>query len=104
MLRRIESVPGIDVEGVSRTIERLRSTARMLADLAGSDAERSRQRADLLEQALQFHEKQHDEQPRTSTSQSTRPPRGRRADGAPTGSLKSCQIRPARGKIRTRKG
>jgi recombinational DNA repair ATPase RecF len=57
LLRRIESIAPVDVEGVSRAVERLRSTAAAMDDLAGSNAERSRQRAELLEQALRFHER-----------------------------------------------
>lgn len=61
MLRRIESLARIDVEGVGRSVEKLRSTAKTATDLAGSDADRSRERADLLDQALQFHEKHQDQ-------------------------------------------
>ncbi|MBA3885553.1 MAG: AAA family ATPase [Acidobacteria bacterium] len=60
MLRRLESVPLMDVDGITTMISRLRSTAKTLADLAGTDAERARQRADLLEQAIQFHEQHKD--------------------------------------------
>ncbi|HXG88033.1 MAG TPA: AAA family ATPase [Vicinamibacterales bacterium] len=61
MLRRIESIPPADVTGVSAVVARLKSAAKALGKLAGSDAERSRQRADLLEQALSFHESHHDQ-------------------------------------------
>lgn len=62
VLRRIESLPRIDVDAVGRSVEKLRSATKAVADLAGSDGERSRQRADLLEQALRFHEKHHDDE------------------------------------------
>jgi recombinational DNA repair ATPase RecF len=56
MLRRLESIEAIDDKGVARSVETLRASARSLADLAGTDAERSRQRANILQQALTFHE------------------------------------------------
>jgi hypothetical protein len=59
LLRRLESTQAPDVDGVSRVVERLRSASAAFADLAGSNAERSRQRADLLEQALRFHHQHH---------------------------------------------
>src|SRR4051812_38797763 len=58
-LRRLESIEPIDDNGVGRSVQSLRASARSLADLAGTDAERSRQRATILEQALTFHEKHH---------------------------------------------
>src|SRR4051812_28854132 len=56
MLRRLESIEPIDDKGVARSVQSLRASARSLADLAGTDAERSRQRATILQQALTFHE------------------------------------------------
>ena len=62
LLRRLESVQCIDVEGVRGAIGKLRSTAKNLDDLAGSTTERSGQRANLLDQALRFHDQQQSEQ------------------------------------------
>lgn len=57
LLARIESIPIPDENGVSDAVDRLRSTSRALADFTGTNTERSRERARLLEQALQFREK-----------------------------------------------
>jgi hypothetical protein len=56
-LRNLEALEPIDEQGIAAVITALRAAARDLADLAGTDADRSRQRATLLEQALSFHEK-----------------------------------------------
>ena len=56
MLRRLESIESLDEKGVARSVQALRASARALADLAGTDAERSRQRANILQQAVTFHE------------------------------------------------
>lgn len=57
LLARVQSLPVPDEPAIASAIERLRSTARTLAAFAGTNTERSRERARLLEQALQFHSK-----------------------------------------------
>lgn len=61
MLRRIEGLPQVDTEGLTKAIGSLRSTANTVSGFAGSNAERSRHRASLLEQALEFHRTHHDD-------------------------------------------
>lgn len=61
VLRRIEGLPRVDIDVVTAVIGSLRSTAKTLAEFAGSNAELSLHRASLLEQALEFHQTHHDE-------------------------------------------
>jgi recombinational DNA repair ATPase RecF len=61
LLRRLESLERLDEDGVARAIAALRAAAGAIADLAGTDAERSRQRADILAKALAFHESHQDD-------------------------------------------
>jgi hypothetical protein len=57
LIVRLQSLPVPDEPAIATAIERLRSTEREVAAFAGSNAERSRERARLLEQAVQFHAK-----------------------------------------------
>jgi hypothetical protein len=56
-LRRIASLEPVDVNGVGAVVKALRAAARAVADLAGTNAERSRHQANILDQALAFHAK-----------------------------------------------
>jgi energy-coupling factor transporter ATP-binding protein EcfA2 len=55
LLRRLQSMAPPDADLVAAAVKRLRAAERAWADLAGSDADRSRQRANLLQQALDVH-------------------------------------------------
>lgn len=56
LLRRLQSLVAPAPGAVADLVERLRAAERACADLVGTDAERSHQRADLLEQALRYHQ------------------------------------------------
>lgn len=56
LLRRLQALAAPNPETVADLVRRLREAERACAAFAGTDAERSRQRADLLEQALRYHE------------------------------------------------
>lgn len=57
LLRQLHSLSPPDVPGITAIVERLRAAERAVAEFAGTNAERSRERARLLEEALRFHEK-----------------------------------------------
>jgi hypothetical protein len=58
-LAQLESLPIPDEWAIAGAIERLRTTDRAHLAFAGTNAERSRERAGLLEQAMRFHTKHH---------------------------------------------
>jgi len=55
VLRRLSSIEGPSVEGAVEAAERLREAAAAVAEVAGTDAERARSVADVLQAALDFH-------------------------------------------------
>jgi recombinational DNA repair ATPase RecF len=55
LLRRLASIEGPSVEGAMEAAERLREAAAAVAAVAGTDAERARALADILQRALDFH-------------------------------------------------
>jgi hypothetical protein len=55
VLRRLSSIEGPSVEGAMEAAERLREAAAAVAEVAGTDAERARALADILQRALDFH-------------------------------------------------
>lgn len=57
LLTRVAAIAVPDEEAISASVSRLRATDDALAAFAGTNTERSRERARLLDQALQFHAK-----------------------------------------------
>ena len=57
LLGRLQTIAHPDEAGAANAISNLRATQRLLANLAGTSAERSRAQAQLLEQALAFQER-----------------------------------------------
>ncbi len=55
VLRRLSSIQGPSVEGTMEAAERLRGAAAAVAAVAGTDAERARSVAHILQRALDFH-------------------------------------------------
>jgi recombinational DNA repair ATPase RecF len=58
-LRRIGSLAAPDLESVQAIVGKLRTAERAFKKVAGTNAARARQRADLLESAIKFHDAQH---------------------------------------------
>ena len=54
-LRQIASLAGLDEQAVATMVEKLRSVERAFAQVAGTNAQRARQRADLLDAAVSVH-------------------------------------------------
>jgi len=57
ILGQIQNLHRSDVNAISEAVSGLRSAERACAAFAGTDAERSRERAQLLQDALRFHDK-----------------------------------------------
>ena len=57
ILSQIQNLHRPDVNAISEAVSGLRSAERACAAFAGTDAERSRERAQLLQDALRFHDK-----------------------------------------------
>lgn len=55
LLRRLAELPRLDLDQVDREAEELREAARTVEGFAGTDADRARQTAELLDGALTYH-------------------------------------------------
>jgi hypothetical protein len=60
-LRRITAIPPIDVPGITAAADGVRSAHRAFEQVSGTDAARAKQLADILDEAISFHERHADD-------------------------------------------